>query len=91
MYTHVYVLQRLKALRDGENEATILHWTLWRNSIKAYCSEVQPPLTSLFTPKIVFGQLNAWGKTQLRRLFECREIKAHSILYRQALEINNKR
>ena len=27
--THVYVLQRLKALSDGENEATILHWTLW--------------------------------------------------------------
>ena len=22
-------LQRLKALSDGENEATILHWTLW--------------------------------------------------------------
>ena len=30
MSTHVYVLQRLKALRDGENEATILHWTLWK-------------------------------------------------------------
>ena len=28
MSTHVYVLQRLKALGDGENEATILHWTL---------------------------------------------------------------
>ena len=22
-------LQRLKALSDGENEATFLHWTLW--------------------------------------------------------------
>ena len=25
----MYVLERLKALSDGENEATILHWTLW--------------------------------------------------------------
>ena len=29
IFTHVYVLQRLKALSDGENEATFLHWTLW--------------------------------------------------------------
>ena len=41
MSTHVYVLQRLKALGDGENEATILHWTLWESALNAYCSEVQ--------------------------------------------------
>ena len=39
MSTHVYVLQRLKALGDGENEATILHWTLWESALNAYCSE----------------------------------------------------
>ena len=41
MSTYVYVLQRLKALGDGENEATILHWTLWESALNAYCSEVQ--------------------------------------------------
>ena len=76
MSTHVYVLQRLKALGDGENEATILHWTLWESALNAYCSEVQRPIT-----------VNAWGKNQRRRLFECKVIKGHSILYRQPMEI----
>ena len=49
MSTHVYVLQRLKALGDGENEATILHWTLWESALNAYCSEVQRPITPIFT------------------------------------------
>ena len=35
MSTYVYVLQRLKALGDGENEATILHWTLWESALNA--------------------------------------------------------
>ena len=56
MSTHVYVLQRLKALGDGENEATILHWTLWENALNAYCSEVQQPITPIFTPcKVIKG------------------------------------
>ena len=88
MSTHVYVLQRLKALGDGENGATILHWTLWESALNAYCSEVQQPITSIFTPYIVFRQVNAWGKNQRRRLFECKVIKGHSILYRQPMEIN---
>ena len=46
MSTHVYVLQRLKALGDGENGATILHWTLWESALNAYCSEVQRPITT---------------------------------------------
>ena len=50
MSTHVYVLQRLKALGDGENEATILHWTLLESALNAYCSEVQRPITPIFTP-----------------------------------------
>ena len=29
IFTHVYVLQKLKALSEEENEATILLWTLW--------------------------------------------------------------
>ena len=41
-----------------------------------------------FTPYIVFRQVNAWGKNQRRRLFECKVIKGHSILYRQPMEIN---
>ena len=49
MSTHVYVLQRLKALGDGENEATILHWTLRESALNAYCSEVQRPITPIFT------------------------------------------
>ena len=88
MSTHVYVLQRLKALGDGENGATILHWTLWESALNAYCSEVQQPITPIFTPYIVFRQVNAWGKNQRRRLFECKVIKGHSILYRQPMEIN---
>ena len=75
MSTHVYVLQRLKALGDGENGATILHWTLWESALNAYCSEVQRPITPIFTPYIVFRQVNAWGKNQRRRLFECKVIK----------------
>ena len=43
--------------------------------------EVQRPLTFVFTPYIVFRQVNAWGKIQRRRLFECRVIKAHICLY----------
>ena len=35
MSTHVYVLQRLKALGDGENGVTILHWTLWESPLNA--------------------------------------------------------
>ena len=34
-------LQRLKALSDGENEATFLHWDPMEDSLYAYCSEVQ--------------------------------------------------
>ena len=49
MSTHVYVLQRLKARRDGENGVTILHWTLWESPLNAYCSEVQRPITPIFT------------------------------------------
>ena len=49
MSTHVYVLQRLKALGDGENGATILHWTLWESALNAYCSDVQRPITPIFT------------------------------------------
>ena len=45
MSTHVYVLQRPKALGDGENEVTILHWTLWESALNAYCSEVYYNLT----------------------------------------------
>ena len=88
MSTYVYVLQRLKAFGDGENEATILHWTLWESALNAYCSEVQRPITPIFTPYIVFRQVNAWGKNQRRKLFECKVIKGHSILYRQPMEIN---
>ena len=87
MSTHVYVLQRLKALGDGENEATILHWTLWESALNAYCSEMQQPITPIFTPKIVFRQENAWGKIQRRRLFECKVIKGHIILYMQLMKI----
>ena len=88
MSTHVYVLQRLKALGDGENGVTILHWTLWESPLNAYCSEVQRPITPIFTLYIVFRQVNALGKNQRRRLFECKVIKGHSILYRQPMEIN---
>ena len=49
MSTHVYVLQRLKALGDRENEAKILHWTLWESALNAYFSEVQRPITPIFT------------------------------------------
>ena len=87
MSTHVYVLQRLKAPGDGENEATILHWTLWESALNAYCSEMQQPITPIFTLLIVFRQVNAWGKNQRRKLFECKVIKGHSILYRQPMEI----
>ena len=38
-------------------------------------------LTFVFTPQIVFRQVNAWGKIQRRRLFECRVIKANICLY----------
>ena len=48
MSTHVHVLQRLKAVGDGENEATNLHWTLWESALNAYCSEVQQPITPIF-------------------------------------------
>ena len=75
MSTYVYVLQRLKALGDGENEATILHWTLWESALNAYCSEVQRPITPIFTPYIVFRQVNAWGKNQRRKLFGCKVIR----------------
>ena len=78
MSTHVYVLQRLKALGDGENGATIVHWTLWESALNAYCSEVQRPITPIFIPYIVFRQVNAWGKNQRRRLFECKVLKGHS-------------
>ena len=87
MSTHVYVLQRLKVLGDGENEATILHWTLWESALNAYCSEVQRPITPIFTLSIVFRQVHAWGQNQRRKLFECKVIKGHSILYRQPMEI----
>ena len=43
-------LQRLKALSDGENEATILHWTLWEIHYTPTASEVQRPITFVFTP-----------------------------------------
>ena len=43
-------LQRLKALSDGENEATFLHLNPMGDSLYAYCSEVQRPLTFVFTP-----------------------------------------
>ena len=43
---------------------------------------------TIFTPYIVFRQVNAWGKNKRRRLFECKVIKGHSILYRQPMEIN---
>ena len=58
------------------------------NVLNAYCSEVQQLITPIFTPYIVFRQVNAWGKNQRRRLFECKVIKGHSILYRQPMEIN---
>ena len=51
------------------------------DSLYAYCSEVQRPITFVFTPLILFRQVNAWGKIQRRRLFECRKIKAHICLY----------
>ena len=62
MSTHVYVLQRLKALGDGENEATILLWTIGESALNAYCSEVQRPITPIFLLYIVFRQVNAWAK-----------------------------
>ena len=34
------------------------------------------------------GKVNALGKNQRRRLFECKVIKGNSILYRQPMEIN---
>ena len=58
------------------------------SALNAYCSEVQCPITPIFTPYIVFRQVNAWGKNQRRKLFECKVIKGHSILYRQPMEIN---
>ena len=88
MSTPVYVLQRLKTLGDGENGATIVHWTLWESALNAYSSEVQRPITLIFTPQIVFRPVNAWGKNQARRLFECKVIKGHNISYRQPMEIN---
>ena len=39
----------IHSLGDGENEATILHWTLWESALNAYCSEVQRPITPIFT------------------------------------------
>ena len=36
---------------------------------------------TIFTPYIVFRQVHALGKNQCRRLFECKVIKGHSILY----------
>ena len=86
MSTHVYVLQRLKALgmeKRGDNFAL----DPMGKALNAYCSEVQRPITPIFTPFIVFRQVNAWGKNQRRRLFECKVIKGHSILYRQQMEI----
>ena len=43
-------LQRLKALSDGENEATFFALDPMEDSLYAYCSEVQRPLTFVFTP-----------------------------------------
>ena len=43
-------LQRLKALSDGENEATFFALDPMGDSLYAYCSEVQRPLTFVFTP-----------------------------------------
>ena len=68
MSTHVYVLQRLKTLGDGENEATIFHVTLWESTLNAYCSEVQQPITPIFTPYIVFTQVNAWGQKSAQKI-----------------------
>ena len=84
----MYMFAETQSSWDGENEATILHWTLWESALNAYCSEVQRPITPIFTPYIVFRQVNAWGKNQRRKLFGCKVIKGHSILYRQPMEIN---
>ena len=42
--------QRLKALSDGENEATFLHWTLWEIHYTPTAPKLQRPLTFVFTP-----------------------------------------
>ena len=40
MSTYVYVLQRLKDRKNGENEATILFWILREIALNDYCFEV---------------------------------------------------
>ena len=79
-------------------DSKLLGWRKWGDNFAldpmGKCAErlllrnVQQPITPIFTPYIVFRQVNAWGKNQRRRLFECKVIKGHSILYRQPMEIN---
>ena len=78
-------------------DSKLLGWGKWGDNFAldpmGKCAErllleVQRPITPIFTPYIVFRQVNAWGKNQRRRLFECKVIKGHSILYRQPMEIN---
>ena len=49
MSTHVYVLQRLKALGDGENGATICIGP-YGKCAERLLLEVQRPITPIFTP-----------------------------------------
>ena len=82
MSTHVYVLQRLKALGDGQNGVTILHWTYGKCAERLLLRSAATDYTHIYTVySIQTGK--CWGKNQRRRLFECKVIKGHSILYRQ--------
>ena len=88
MSTHVYVLQRLKALGDGENEATILHWTLWESALNAYCSEVQrTDYTHIYTVHSIQTGKCLGQKISAEDCLSAKVIKGHSILYRQPMEI----
>ena len=49
MSTHVYVLQSLKALGDGENGATILHWTLGKCAERLLLRSAATDYTHIYT------------------------------------------
>ena len=73
-------MQRLKALSDGENEATILHWTLWE-------IHYTPTAPNAATFNIRIYTVNSiqtgkcLGQNSALKIVECRVIKAHICLY----------
>ena len=85
-------LQRLKALSDGENEATFLHWTLWRFTIRLLLRSAATTNICIYTVNSIQTGKCLGQKFSAEDCFECRVIKAHiCFVYSQTLEINLKR